>query len=183
MAERTSDGGSKNFDPRFSREFQPGFDPRVHREAPPSVSRESAPRPTTPSLITRTTRVTDAATAAPGRDSDAGADAAPDGTAAPSTTAASSEPHADTTPEDDQPFWRRLNPYLVALGVIGVALIGASLGWMGWVYSIANSPLTQQFDYLIMQFAMFGAPILLSVGVASLLSILVVLAVKWRRRT
>lgn len=182
MAKSSEGGGSERFDPRFSPEFQPGFDARVHRESPPKVSRGAAVRVSSRAIVTRTVaRVQDAS---PGPDSAVDAEEAAETVEGTVPAGVGSHVAGDGggSGDDEHPaWWRRLNPYLVGLGVSGVTLIAAAVGWMAWVYSAASNPYTQQSDYLIMQFAMFGAPMLLSVGAATLVSILVVQALRWRR--
>ena len=179
MAERTSDRDPKRFDPRFSPEFQPGFDARLHRQEPPAVNREGAARGPAPSLITRASRggstpSTDAAASA--SHSDAAAHEADPAAA----------PHADTAADHDvpeqepAPWWRRVNPYLVALGVIGLAIMGAAAAGVQYVYDSATNSYTSQFDYIYVQLAVYGAPVVFSVGLATLVSIIVILAVRWR---
>lgn len=182
MAERTTDRESRTFDPRFSPEFQPGYDPRVDREAPPAVNREAAARETPPSLITRVARggsvqSTDVAASGPASgtvDRDGAAD---------DSDVAGVPSELDETLDFDAalPWWRRLNPYLVALGVLGVAILISAFALLQWVYGAAGNPYTQQVDYLLMQFTMFGAPIMVALGIAILASILVVLALRYKR--
>ncbi|HRN29004.1 MAG TPA: hypothetical protein PK781_06230 [Terrimesophilobacter sp.] len=182
MARPSQGDKSKRFDPRFNPEFQPGYDPRTHRAAPTEVWREPVTRPSKGAVITRPT--TRAADAAPGPSEQSGQSAATDtvrqGEAVPVAAREAAENAADGADESPE-WWRRLNPFLVALGAAGVALIGLSVGWMMWVYEAASNPFTQQTDYLIMQFALYGAPVLLAAGVLTLVSILVVLAVRYRR--
>lgn len=177
--------GANGFDPRFSPQFQPGFDARVHREEPSTVTREPVTNRAADSLITRPARrAQDSSGTDTGDDPDPAATDTPAGAASASASpaAASRSNAADSATDEHEPqaWWRRVNPYLVALAVVGVGLIGASVGWMAWVYSLANGQYSQ-FDYIIVQFAMFGAPIMCAVGVATLVSILVILAVRWRR--
>lgn len=178
MAERTSDRDAKRFDPRFSPEFQPGFDARVHRQQPPAMNRETAARGTAPSLITRTSRPastvdTDAAASAPY--SDAAAQQTVTDAASP-VDAANDDLHDVPTQ-----WWRRLNPYLVALGVIGVVIMVAAAAGVQYVYDAATNSYTNQFDYIFVQLAVYGAPVVFSVGLATLVSIVVILAARWRR--
>lgn len=79
------------------------------------------------------------------------------------------------------PLWRRLNPYLVVLGVLGVGILLSALALLQWVYDAASNPYTQQFDYLLMQFTMFGAPVMVALGVAILAVIPTVLALRYKR--
>lgn len=83
--------------------------------------------------------------------------------------------------ESATPWWRRLNPYLVVLGVLGVGILLSALALLQWVYETANNPYTQQFDYLLMQFTMFGAPVMIALGVAILALIPTVLALRYKR--
>lgn len=179
MAKPSKSDDAKRFDPRFSPEFQPGFDARVHRESPPAVNREAASTRGRGAVITRpVSRQQDAAAAPAAGDAES---TRPDDLAVSVQSAGGvSDLEVELTDREPLAWWRRLNPYLVALGAVGVGLIGLAVYWMFRVYEVATSPFTQQFDYLIMQFAMFGAPIVGGLGIAALLTILVVLAARWR---
>lgn len=181
MAERTTDRDSKRFDPRFSPEFQPGFDPRVHREAPPAVNRQVATDEAPPSLIARVSRG-GSVPSSDAQESASRADGAARDTAVDAETTDAS-PEVDETADADAaaPWWRRLNPYLVVLGLLGGAILLGALMLLQWAYESAGNPYTQQFDYLLMQFTMFGAPVMIALGIAILASVPLVLALRWRR--
>lgn len=102
-------------------------------------------------------------------------------TAADGVADASDEVDETLDLESATPWWRRLNPYLVTLGVLGVGILLVAVALLQWVYETASNPYTQQFDYLLMQFTMFGAPVMVALGVAILASIPAILALRYKR--
>lgn len=168
MSDRDTSAGPR-FDPRFPPAFQPGYDERVHREEPPRVPLREAPRTDLDDLI--------AAAAADSHEERIASDPAFD--------------HDDETPDaakpaPAQPWWRRINPYLVALGLIGVALLA---GAWNLAHASASGAYfagpSSQFDpvqVFFLQTAMFSVPLLGSLGLATLISVVVILAARWRHR-
>ncbi len=167
MSDRDTSAGPR-FDPRFPPAFQPGYDERVHREEPPRVPLREAPRTDLDDLI--------AAAAADSHEERIASDPAFD--------------HDDETPDAAKPapaqqWWRRINPYLVALGLIGVALLA---GAWNLAHASASGAYfagpSSQFDpvqVFFLQTAMFSVPLLGSLGLATLISVVVILAARWRR--
>jgi hypothetical protein len=160
MAE--TEGVSKRFDPRFSPAFQPGYDPRVHREEPPSAPLRD--EPSTGWAETRPERFE---------------------YALPEPV----EPElADEPEEEPEPvaWWRRFNPWLVVLWVLGVVFILAGLGLIHFVADWTQNG-QQGGDYqsylmsVMLQMAWFGAPMLITLGLATLTSTVVILAARWHR--
>jgi hypothetical protein len=157
MAE--TDGVSKRFDPRFSPAFQPGYDPRVHREEPPS-----APLREEPSIGWAESRPERLEYALP----------------APVAPEAGDE-------EEDEPepvAWRlRFNPWLVVLWVLGVVFILGAFWFASMVETWSQSP--QQngglFVSMIIQMTWIGVPMLITLGLATLTSTVVILAARWHR--
>ena len=99
--------------------------------------------------------------------------------AAMSTVAA---PLPDTT-TDKSADGRRVNPFVIGLGVVSIVLI------LGGVYLIT---LLQQmfavsqgsqttFDYATFQALMYGAPLLIALGIATAIGVLFIFAVRWWR--
>lgn len=162
-----SEGVSKRFDPRFSPAFQPGYDPRVHREAPPAAPLREEPR----------RGWTEAGRDLPEEREEFPIFAIPEsaGTEAEEATLEEVEP---------APWWRRFNPWLVLLWVIGVAFI---LGGIWFVSAIEGWSRTQQTGFdsylmsLIYQMSWLGVPLLIVLGLATLTSTVVILAARWRR--
>lgn len=167
MSDRDTSAGPR-FDPRFPPAFQPGYDERVHREEPPRVPLREAPRSELEDLI--------AAAAADSHEERIPSDPAFD--------------HGDETPDAAEPaparaWWKRINPYLVALGLIGVVLLAAALNLAATSASGAffAGP-SSQFDpvqLFFVQTAMFSVPLLAFLGLATLISVVVILAARWRR--
>jgi hypothetical protein len=173
MAE--TEGVTRRFDPRFSPAFQPGYDPRVHREEPPSAPLREEPRRDWPE-----TR----------RDVEQSRRDAPDTRDGLSIFAipddAAEEP-AGVVAEDAEPapWWRRVNPWFVVLWVLGAVFI---LGGV-WLVSVVEawSQASQGFDgggflvSMIIQISWIGVPMLITLGLATLTSTVVILAARWRR--
>jgi hypothetical protein len=76
---------------------------------------------------------------------------------------------------------RRLNPFLIALGAVAVALVVAGL-WMATVVSSGfnDQGPTSQVDWAVLQVLMIGSPVCALLGVATGIGILFVFAVRWR---
>ena len=167
MSDRDTSAGPR-FDPRFPPAFQPGYDERVHREEPPRVPLREAPRTDLDDLI--------AAAVADANEERIASDPAFD--------------HGDDTqdaaaPTTAQAWWKRINPYLVALGLIGVALlvVAWNLAHASTSGAYFSGP-SSEFDpvhVFFLQSAIFTVPLLGSLGLATLISIVVILATRWRR--
>jgi hypothetical protein len=171
MSDRDTSAGPR-FDPRFPPAFQPGYDERVHREEPPRVPLREAPRTDLDDLI--------AAAAAAAADSNEERLASD-----PAFDHGDETPDAAAKPAPAQQWWKRINPYLVALGLIGVALLVAAwnLAFTSASGTYFSSP-SSEFDpvhVFFLQSAIFTVPLLGSLGLAALISIVVILATRWRR--
>jgi hypothetical protein len=94
------------------------------------------------------------------------------------------DPQAAIAPqvEQDELPPRRGNPFLVALGVIGVAL---AVGGLVLVFQLrtlfGDGNGNPDFDYVTLQTLMIAAPILAGLGLATGIGVLFVLAVRWGR--
>ena len=99
----------------------------------------------------------------------------------------SSAPHrAEFEPEprvDLPPVPLRSNPFLIAVLVIAIALIGAGvlIGSRIDIWYDDVSPDGPGFGLLNM--LQFGAPLAIILGVATVIAVLVILALRWRGRT
>jgi hypothetical protein len=169
-----SEGVSRRFDPRFSPAVQPGYDPQVHREVPPS-----APLREEPSRDWPETRLE-----APGtrRDEPDGADefslfALPGDRAVDPDEVIVEEP-------EPTPWWRRVNPWFIALWAIGLIFLLGGV-WLVTVIDELNRNPPQgdggYFPSLIFQMLWIGVPMLMVLGLATLTAPVVIMAARWRR--
>ena len=187
------DSAQPGFDPRFDPAFQPGYDPLLHR--PKSVFvRRAADRVTgSQGAIPRTAESPDTDTQYDSAGDDAlRGHAAGLGGADSNVAGAEHQLAEDAFPtetessiQDPPPWWRRANPYLLALGVLGVVFIAAG-------FFIANAGIESMrngFDggpgqdafvaQMFAQIGLFGTPMLIALGLATLTSAVVILAVRW----
>jgi hypothetical protein len=188
------------FDPRFDPAFQPGYDPLLHR--PQSVFARISTDPLTAS---RDAEGRDAARLNyAGRDTSRGPDAGPDGVGPDAAgrdrgdstiRAVAGTEHLladDAFPTEDElsihepaPWWRRANPYLLALAALGVAFIVAglflaNLGIEGVRNGFESGPGQDAYvAQMIAQIGLFGTPMLIVLGLATLTSVVGILAFRW----
>ena len=106
-------------------------------------------------------------------------------TAAPSSvrgdTARDDELSIADDAEEDHRQWA--NPFLIALAVAAVALVGTGL----WMFQAAREPFlgtdaTSQADYAMLTLLMDLAPLLLALGAATAVGIVFFFAVDWQRK-
>jgi hypothetical protein len=160
-------------DPRFDPAFQRGYDgvmpsgssatPTPATAAPnsaPAVAPPAAAPPSTPEPRTL-----------------------PREEVVPSAAASTSSPRTLLTPDAfvaDEP--RRLNPWLIALGAVSVLLtIGGLLLITRLRDLFADTQNSAEFDYVVLQSLIIGAPILVGLGLATGIGLLFVLAVRRSR--
>lgn len=87
---------------------------------------------------------------------------------------------AETEPEVHA---RRVNPFLIALGILAFALIMGGVQGIRTVQSVFNNAnLAPDIDYTTISMLSFGAPISIALGVAVLAGILFMYASAWQRR-
>jgi len=161
-----------DFDPRFDPAFQRGF---ASDAATPTAAQRSRPaRAATPP-------VPEAASApAPAQPSSVVGPAGASTSPAPlgsSPVAGAADAAADVEPET------RPNPFLIALGVLSVALIAAGL----WGVQTARAPflgtnVATDVDFVGLQILQVLAPMAIALGAATAIGILFVYAVGWQRR-
>jgi hypothetical protein len=87
----------------------------------------------------------------------------------------------DDEPEytDDAPM-RRANPFLIALGVVALALVGGGLYLISRMRDLFASTQNQaDFDFVTMQVLMGLAPIIVCLGLATAIGVLFIYAVRW----
>jgi hypothetical protein len=82
---------------------------------------------------------------------------------------------------DDVPVRTGTNPFLIALGAVAFLLVG---GGTYLVSRLSDMFLDTQsaVDYTILQVLMYGAPMVIVLGLAAGVGILFVLAARWYRR-
>lgn len=187
---RGDEGLSRRFDPRFSPAFQPGYDPRVHREAPPAAPLRQEPRRDWP-------ETRGAATQAGSREAGpvdvglAGSGSAGSGTdefsifAITGETVGEPEDLAFEEPEP-APWWRRINPWLIVLWILGIAIVLLAFQLANVVFDAAflqgqNSGNLGYFVSMLPQMVIFGLPSLICLGLATFVTPFVILAARWRR--
>jgi hypothetical protein len=151
---------SDDFDPRFDPAFQRGFDgaevPDAPRVVPRDVRRATPVRPPEPTAGQATSQ--------------------PSGTAS-----ASADPQPSDAAALDSP--PRRNPFLIALGVVSVALMAAGV----WGIQAARAPFlatdtASSVDFVGLQILQFVSPVSIALGVATAIGILFVYAVGWQNR-
>ena len=177
MTDRES--AQPGFDPRFDPAFQPGYDPLVHRKESlfsrlPSVASTFG-----------TTRQDDLPLVS-GVVSGVGSERPAAGPVERITAVDGFAPEDELLVGDPAPWWRRVNPYLLALGALGVIFIMTGFGLVntaaeGMRAGFNSNPGDDSFFWqMFWQMSLFGAPMLVVLGLATLSSIVVILAVRWR---
>ena len=169
------EGLSRRFDPRYSPAFQPGYDPRVHRETPRSAPLRDEPvrdwpesRRDAPGAAREMLEIRD----------DLSIFALPEESA--------TEPDEVAVEEvEPAPWWRRINPWFIALWAIGVVFILAGVRLVSSVEALSRGP--QGFGdggffvSMLIQMSWIGVPILIGLGLATITSTVVIMAARWRR--
>ena len=170
--EAMSDDASK-FDPRFDPAFQRGYDGPVQ----PSVRRrprvDSPPEPI--GLPPQYSAVERPVLADPTSDLFRREDARQ------RADRASLESTNFEDEEDAAPSGR--NPFLIILAMIGVLLILGSVALLMNMDQIMQrtSQSNSQYNYNLMLVLQFGTPMLITLGLATLIGVLFVYAVRWKR--
>jgi hypothetical protein len=189
----------KDLDPRFDPAFQRGYsgDVVTQRRRPSIGTPTVTPagqvgRPTPPYPVpTRGAHSAAAAPANQGQDSTSAAatigapPAANAGVAPAEPTAASARLDSIAGvggPDDAEPEERsRFNPFLLALIIIAIVLIAVGIWAAQFVMQSFGSDGTAFTSYFILLLASFGAPLSITLGVATLVGVLFVFASRWRR--
>jgi len=88
---------------------------------------------------------------------------------------------ADAAAATDQP--RRLNPFLVALVIVSVALVAVGV----WIIQIARAPFeggdaAANVDFVFLQTLVALAPAAITLGLATAIGVVFVYAVDWQKR-
>lgn len=171
----SKEGVSRRFDPRFSPAFQPGYDPRVHREAPPSAPLREEPGRDWPETRRE---VPGAAREIVETHDDLSIFALPENHA----------PEVDDVAVEEAepaPWWRRINPWFIALWVIGVVFILGGMWFLSAVEAWTQGPGGYGggsfFASILMQMSLVGVPMLIGLGLATVTSTVVIMAARWRR--
>lgn len=154
-------------DPRFDPAFQRGYDgPAPVAGAAPAAAAPAAPIAAPPS--TPEPRTTPRETLAP-----------PGGAGLTGSSTASA-PRPVLTPESfvtEEP--RRLNRWMLVLGVVSVALTIGGIVLITRLRDLfADTQNSAEFDYVVLQSLIIGAPILVGLGLATGIGLLFVLALR-----
>jgi len=81
------------------------------------------------------------------------------------------------------PVPRRTNPFIIALAVISVALIGGGFYIIARLQeNFAATQTNRNLDYVFLQVLAIGAPVVICLGLATGISVVVVSAIGWDRR-
>ena len=98
-----------------------------------------------------------------------------------SAPAAAQTPAVPAVEEDTAP--RGVNPFLIALGVVAVVLVGGGLYLISRMKDLfADTQSSSTFDYVTLQVMLYAAPLLLVLGLATGVGLLFVFALRWGRR-
>lgn len=164
----------KQVDPRYDPVFQPGFDGQVVK----GLTRR--PEPAAPASAA--TPTIDALRPVPRPDPYAPHDdfltAMRDAAASEAPRLADADVPEPRSAPPARPVWR--NPFLIVVALIGAALIGIGISGMNAVatqggFSSADS------SYLYFVFMQFGGPMLVVLGIATLVGVVFFLALQWQR--
>lgn len=163
----------KQLDPRYDPAFQPGFDGRVV----PGLTRRQEPRSpdagSTPTI--EPLRAAPRATAQPDPYAPHDDFLTAMRQAASTDPARLPEPAAAAAP---RPAWR--NPFLIAVAIVGLALIAGGISGMTAAYDQRGVSATEA-PYVFLVFMQLGGPMLVVLGVATLIGVGFFLAVHWQR--
>jgi hypothetical protein len=164
------------YDPAFQRGYAAGASDADTRRAVPHVTsalQRPATSPAAPARAAEPAHPVSPASAAPA------ADAAPE-FAANAANAVASVVHVPAPAP--RPPWT--NPFVALITVIGVAALGTGV-WLlqtALVLTEEENGFNSQRDYWLLQWGMIASPVILSLGVCILVTVLVMCAVHWSRR-
>ncbi|MGN6273092.1 MAG: hypothetical protein ACTHMQ_08370 [Protaetiibacter sp.] len=172
-------------DPRYDPAFQRGYDGAV---ATGSRS-EAASRRTAPHVTSALQRATVPSAAPRTSETGAGFDgivtgsgAAPAQAPADATAVASASPVVQVAAPALRAPWT--NPFAIAVTIVGIGVLGVGVWLLQETFQMTQSEtgFQTQTDYWFMQWGMIAAPIFVALGIAILVSVLVMCAVYWGRR-
>ena len=84
---------------------------------------------------------------------------------------------------EDDPAPRRTNPYVIAIGVAALVLVGGGLYLVSRLRDLfSDTQSTSAIDYTTLQVLMYAAPLVLVLGLATGVGLLFLLAVRRDRR-
>ena len=169
------------FDPRFDPAFQRGFDgPVGRRSASGAEASTGYLRGTRPATIQAPAALNQPLEPARPKEWENFLGAGQAG-AVPNV----GEPAAASAREDDEPVEtvRGRNPFLIALLIISVLLVGGGIGALQWLRAKFLAPdIATDLDFVTLQASTVGAAIVVGLGLATAIGVLFVYAVRWRGR-
>lgn len=177
-------------DPRYDPAFQRGYDGTATAGSrPDAATRHAAPRvtsalqrplpPTSAAPRTASTPTAQAVGMPPGAPAAPGAPGAFESDA---VITASAAPVVPVTAPALRPPWT--NPFAILVTIIGIGVLGTGVWLLQETFRMTESEagFQTQTDYWFLQWGMIASPILVSLGIAILVTVLVMCAVYWGRR-
>jgi hypothetical protein len=176
-------------DPRYDPAFQRGYDGTATAGSrSDATTRHAGPRVT--SALQRPLPLASAA----GRGASAPAQTVGLPPGAPAAPAAPGAPEADAAPAASaapvvqvaapalRPPWT--NPFAILVTIIGIGVLGVGIWLLQETFQMTESEagFQSQTDYWFLQWGMTASPILVSLGIAILVTVLVMCAAYWGRR-
>lgn len=196
-------GETSRFDPRFDPEFQPGYDGAATRRGPgtgggavgqgaadASAATIADPRTADQRTVDRPgadRRVVQRAAGSQPTLSPSGSGPRPPGPPLPRRQTETGLDASDAVEPDETdaaPPARSANPFLLMLWVASALMVFGGVGlfqWVGQLTAEAQRTGSAPYDYFLVQSLIFGAPLLMVLGVATATGILFVYAVGWRK--
>lgn len=93
------------------------------------------------------------------------------------------EQSSDGDHDDRDTAPRRVNPFLIALGVLALALIGGGIQGIRTVQSVFNvTTMTPDIDYTTISMVVAASPIAIALGIAIGAGVLFMYAIAWQRK-
>jgi hypothetical protein len=92
-------------------------------------------------------------------------------------------PDAAVAPDVVEETPAGINPFIVVLGVVALVLVGGGLflaSRLQEMFAVTQGGST--FDYVTVQLLIYSAPLLMTLGAATAIGVLFLLAVRWGRR-
>ena len=189
QGDAVADKDVPEFDPRFDPAFQRGFDGPVGRRSAATGAEASTGylRSTRPATIQPPAALNQPLDPARPQEWEnfLGANQPGIDNNRADQNRASSEPGATSALVDDEPAetTRGRNPFLIALLIISVLLVGGGIGALQWLRAKFLAPdIATDLDFVTLQASTVGAAIVVGLGLATAIGVLFVYAIRWRGR-